>query len=327
MTEQKTIRQDFKGINLGSIFNAFQIIRRNNGFASQKDVDKLKFAVPEELHDYCRQTGTQSNNMSLYINGYGDPSFVSQLKNLKIPQPTVSYWYAFVDFYHKWGYKGAAITLNVNSSFTNKDRFQEDVLDTLFFLEQNGVNIIQLELGNELYYYPEFTLITRGSPSAFERARLGLTNKSIESNILNSCRQLVNHLEWCTSKLRQAGYTQPIGVPVSPPVAMRERIFTQAMLEKRFYNFIVPHIYTADASDTGINTKVNSDLSTFPKELEKRVTEFNFNYQLKPEGHTRTNQEVYYAFKRSFLVNNVNTYFFHCLWNRSDANGWAKGVL
>lgn len=316
------------GFNLGAGFHGFQVLARNNGYISQKQVDTLKFAVPEFMHDYCRMTGTQSNNMALRFPGYNDPTFSQQLTNQRLPQPTVSYWYAFVDFYRKWGFKGAAITLNVNTSFENPDLIETDILDTLFFLETNNVNIISIELGNELYYYPQYVGgLTKGTPSLLDRVRLGGTNANIERNVLDSARKLSRHLERIRLELRKASYTQPVGVPVHSAVALRERLFTQAMLENRFYDFVVPHIYTSNSTPEGVDVIVAREIDYLPLQMEKRVTEFNWNYQAAPNGHQLTNQQLYDLFASSFKKRNISTYFFHCLWNRADSNGWAKGVL
>lgn len=327
----KTQQEIITGFNLGALFHGAHILERNNGYLSKKTVDKLKFAVPEFMHQYCRMTGTQSNNMALRFPGYNDPRFTDQLNNRKIPQPTTSYWYAFVDFYHKWGFKGAAITLNVNTSFDNWNLFETDVVDTLRFLEQNGVNILSLELGNELYYYPQYVAgLTRGTPHPiFDRARLGFSNANIERHILNSARVLAIHLQRVSYNLSTQGYRNiPIGVPVHSPIAMRERLFTQAILEDRsYYDFVVPHIYTSQASLQGVEAIVSRECDYLPLQLEKRVTEFNWNYQDFPKGHDLSDQRLYDFYAEAFKKRNITTYFFHCLWNQSDSNGWAKGAI
>lgn len=327
-TELKTNQDVITGLNLGALFHGAQGLERNNGYLSKKNVDKLRFAVPEFLHQYCRMTGTQSNNMALRFAGYNDPVFAKQLDNQRVPQPSISYWHAFVDFYHKWGFKGAAITLNVNTSFENWDFFESDIVETLAFLERNGVNLIQLELGNELYYYPQYVAgLTAGSPNVFDRARLGITNANVERNIATTVRALGTHLKRVYTELELRGYNQPKGIPVHSPIAMRERIFTTTILQEALYDFVVPHIYTIDATPNGVDTIVARETQYLPKGLDIRVTEFNFNYQARREGHTLTDQQLYDLFKKSFQLRGINTYFFHCLWNRSDANGWAKGVL
>jgi len=272
-------------------------------------------------------TGTQSNNMNLYVPGYGDTMVEQQLKNLKIKQPTNSYWFAFVDFYKKWGFKGAAITINVNESFSDHTKMFK-IIDVIDVLTSYGVNIISIELGNELYYYQQYTGLLKGSPNTAERIKLGKTTKAIEASVLNNVSKLVEHLKKVSKLLRDNGYNQPLGVGVSAPVAMRDRLFTQAIVQDNsYYDFIAPHIYVEYASEKGIMSAVNSVLSSLPKGIEKRVTEFNFNYQANPKGHSFTNEQVLRSFEKAFKQNGVDGYYFHCLWNRMDINGYSVNVL
>lgn len=310
------------GFNLGTIFHGAQRQFRMNGFLPLEAVQRLKAATPTHLHSYCRMTGTQSNEMTLSTPGYNNPKLTQQFRNQNVPQSSISYWYAFIDFYKKWGYKGAAITLNTNSTFYNRSLYPSHVEAVIEFLLQSGINIVSLELGNELYYYPDFTLIAGGSPNLIERIRWG---RSLESEIEKRVRAKLDSLEFISDQLRLK-YDFPLGIPVSHPVAMRERIWTKCVGERTFYDFVVPHIYTGDASDEGIEKTIIEHLSGLPA-LEKRVTEFNFNYQLKKEGHFRGNLSLLEAFERNFSTLGINSYFFHCLWNGLDDNGFAKGAI
>lgn len=323
----KWLYGDCKGFNLGAIFHAAQIVYKDNGFMPLSDVLKLKQSVPEDMRDYCRMTGTQSNNMNLYVSGYGDLMFEQQLKNLKIKQPTSSYWLSFVDFYQKWGFKGASITINVNESFNDSSKMV-NIIDVLNFLTSSGVNIVSIELGNELYYYQQYTGLLKGSPNTAERIKLGKTTKIIEASVLNNVSKLVEHLKTVSKLIKDNGYNQPLGVGVSAPVAMRERLFTQAIVQDNsYYDFIAPHIYVEDTSEKGIMSAVNSVLSSLPKGIEKRVTEFNYNYQANTKGHSSTNEQVLRSFEKAFNQNGVEGYYFHCLWNRMDINGYSVNVL
>lgn len=315
-----------KGFNLGTLFHAAQIQWRQNGHVPSSFVQRLKAVTPTDMWQVCRNTGTQSNMMLLDRPGYNNTQLTQQLSNQRIPQPTISYWTPFVQFYRDGGFQGAAITVNSHNSYVNQrtdfERIKTDVLDLIAFLIRSNVNIVSIELENEGYLYPSITVITNGSPNLWERMRHG---NNIERIILDSCLRWQEHLKNVANAIRNE-MKVPIGVSVGNPTTMRDRNYNAAVLQDQYYDFVAPHIYVTSSTSEGIAEAVRQHITPLPTHISKRVTEFNWNYNSRPEGHTVNNDTFLGYFEQAFKMYGVNDYFYHTLWNRQDANGWAQNL-
>lgn len=323
MTMNKT------GYNLGILHHAAHMQFREDGYVPTDFVQKLKEAVPEDMRSFCRMTGTQSNTMRLDAIGYNNPQLEQQLRNQRIAQPRESYWHPFVRFYKQWGFEGVAITVNSHSSYnptngtTDIEAIQRDVIGLLAFLHRNDINITSIELENEGYLYPNITGLSGGSPNLWERLKYG---NRIESIIYNNCLRWQDHLKRIADKVRNDWKNLKIGVSVGKPDNMRSRLYNQAVLNEIYYDFIVPHIYTNNATHEGVMEEVRQHITPLPTHIEKKVTEFQWNYQAQPNGHTLTDAQLLANFEKAFEAYGIKEYYWHCLWNRFDANGWAINV-
>jgi hypothetical protein len=309
--------------NLGAIFHAAQLKWQDNGTIKESLITDLKAKVRPEWRKICRQTGTMSNTMTLDAPGYNHIPHDQQLKNQKKKQPTVSYWYAFVDFYHRMGFDGAYITLNCHSSYYGNGSIQSEIIDVLAFLRIHKINIVAIELGNEDYLYPQITGMQGGSPSFTERLRIG-SNTKIEQWVSANVFAYNQHLKKIAVVVRELLPGVPIGVAIANPTQLRDKAYNAAMLSDRFYDFVAPHIYITDASVKGVLTAVTNHLVALPKDLDKRVTEYTWNYQAQPKGHPLSNDALIGFFEQAFKANGVKDYFFHNMTNGIDANGYVK---
>jgi hypothetical protein len=314
------------GFNTGIQHDAMQDALQNNGDFSASFIKELKLNTATDMWQTCRITGTRANMMTLDTVGYNDPVLAQRLTKRKKQQPTESYWYAFIRFYHDAGFKGAAIVVNSHSSYINGKTdvqiAQKDVAGLLIFLRENGIIIDSIELENESYFYPAITGMTGGSPSLMERLKYG---RNIEKTIYGNCLQWQQHLKNIASIVRD--YTDaPIGVSVDISQTMRSRNYNNAVLADRYYDFIAPHIYVTDASQSGVIEAVRRAVTQFPNDIEKRVTEFNWNYQERPNGHSLGNFQMLNHFKTAFAAYGIDHAYFHTLWNGIDANGWCKDL-
>lgn len=318
-----------KGYNLGILHHAAYLQFREDGYLPTDFVQKIKEAVPEDMRSFCRMTGTQSNTMRLDAVGYNNPQLEQQLRNQRIALPRESYWHPFVRFYQVWDFKGVAITVNSHSSYNDKTgetdiaAIQRDVIGLLAFLVQNKVNIVCVELENEGYLYANITGLSGGSPNLWERLQYG---RNIESIIYNKCLLWQDHLKRVADAIRKDWKNLPIGVSVGKPDNMRSRLYNQAVLKEIYYDFLVPHIYVTNATPQGVMEEVRQHITPLPTNIEKRVTEFQWNYQAQPKGHNLTDAQLLANFEKAFEAYGITHYFWHCLWNRFDANGWARNI-
>ena len=314
------------GYNTGIQHDAMQDALQNNGIFSAAFIRELKMNTPSPMWDTCRITGTRANTMTLDTVGYNDPILAQRLSKRKKQQPTESYWQSFRLFYHGAGFKGAAIVVNSHSSYINGttdwEIAKKDVGGLMQFLQMWSIKIDSVELENESYFYPAITGMTGGSPSLMERLKYG---RNIEKTIYGNCLQWQQHLNNIATIVRQ--YTNaPIGVSVDVSQTMRSRNYNAALLADRYYDFIAPHIYVTDASQGGVIEAVRRAVTQFPSEIEKRVTEFNWNYQERPNGHALGNFQLLNHFKTAFAAYGIEHGYFHTLWNGIDANGWCKDL-
>ncbi len=314
------------GFNTGIQHDAMQDVLQNNGYFPAGFIKELKFNTPLDMWETCRITGTRANTMTLDTVGYNDPVLAERLSKRKKQQPTQSYWHAFRRFYHDAGFKGAAIVVNSHSSYINgKTDWQiarKDVGSLMHFLQMWSIKIDSVELENESYFYPAITGINGGSPTVWERLKYG---SNIEKIIYGNCLEWQRHLKNIASIVRE--YTDaPIGVSVDISQTMRSRNYNSAVLSDKYYDFIAPHIYVTDASQAGIMEAVRRSVTQFPSEIEKRVTEFNWNYQERANGHTLGNYQLLTNFKTAFAAYGIEHAYFHTLWNGIDANGWCKDL-
>lgn len=314
------------GFNTGIQHDAIQDALQNNGYFPASFIKELKLNTPLDMWETCRITGTRANTMTLDTVGYNDPVLAQRLTKRKKQQPTQSYWYAFNEFYHDGGFKGAAIVVNSHSSYINGQTDWgfaiKEVAGLLKHLQSWSIKIDSIELENESYFYPAITGMTGGSPSLMERIKYG---RNIEKTIYANCLQWQQHLKNIASIVRK--YTDaPIGVSVDISATMRSRNYNSAVLAERYYDFIAPHIYVTDASQAGVMEAVRRAVTQFPSDIEKRVTEFNWNYQERPNGHALTNQQLLNHFKTAFAAYGIEHGYFHTLWNGIDANGWCKDL-
>lgn len=315
------------GYNTGIQHDAMHDALQNNGYFPASFIKELKLNTPPDMWNTCRITGTRANTMTLDTVGYNDPVLAQRLNKRKKQQPTESYWYAFFDFYFDAGFSGAAIVVNSHSSYINGQTdwtiAKKDVEQLLQLINRISVNIHSIELENESYFYPAITGLSGGSPSLMERIKYG---RNIEKTIYGNCLQWQQHLKNISSIVRQ--YTDaPIGVSVDISGTMRSRNYNSAVLADRsYYDFIAPHIYVTDASQSGVMEAVRKAVTQFPSDIEKRVTEFNWNYQDRPNGHALTNQQLLNHFKTAFAAYGIQHGYFHTLWNGIDSNGWCKDL-
>lgn len=317
-----------KGFNLGIIFHAAYLQFREDGFLPTDFLQKLKEATPPDMRQYCRMTGTQSNTMRLDKAGYNNPQLEQQMRNQRIAFPTLSYWMPFIRFYHTWGFSGVSITINSHSSYdtrtgsTDTAAIQRDVIQLLQLLIRNDINIVSIELENEGYLYQSLTGLSGGSPNLWERLQYG---RNIERTIYNNCQRWQDHLKRVAEAVRHE-MKVPIGVSVGKPDNMRSRLYNDAVLNEIYYDFLVPHIYTTNVTPQCVMEEVRQHITPLPANIEKRVTEFQFNYQAQPNGHTITDAQLLANFELAFDAYGIKHYFWHCLWNRFDSNGWARNV-
>lgn len=314
------------GFNTGIQHDAMQDALQNNGYFPGSFIKELKLNTHPDMWQTCRITGTRANTMTLDTVGYNDPTLAQRLTKRKKQQPTESYWYAFAKFYQDSGFECAAIVVNSHSSYINGETdwqiARKDVAGLLIFLRENGIRIDSIELENESYFYPAITGINGGSPTVLERLKYG---SNIEKIIYGNCLQWQQHLKNIASIVRD--YTDaPIGVSVDISQTMRSRNYNAAVFSDRYYDFIAPHIYVTDASQGGVIEAVRRAVTQFPSDVIKRVTEFNWNYQERPNGHALTNQQLLNHFKTAFAAYGIEHAYFHTLWNGIDANGWCKDL-
>ena len=305
------------GMNLGVVSHASQMQWGNDGEMPQYFVERLKEVLPERLRLSARMTGTQSNTMSRFAVGYDDTVLEAQIKNQRRRPPQSSYWNSFLKMYHQFGWESVAITINSHTH-------AHEAVELIEWLLKYDVKINGIELSNEDYLYPSFTGMQGGSPTIWERLSFGLNESRMRNDRKVKMQNRRDQLADVAKDLHQ--FKIPIGVPFGNPSLYRDGLWNEVMLEQRFYDYACLHIYTVDASDNGIYNLVRSHIAPLPKDLEKRVTEFQWNYRERPKGHARTDEEVLRAFEKAFKDYGVKSYYWHCLWNRFHANGWARGV-
>ena len=316
-----------KGFNWGQLFHALQLEYQLSGYAPKDFIQWLQDNFPADLLQHVRFSGTMSNTMLLDVPGYNHQQHTQQISNQKRRQPTESYLYPFVELYNKLGCKSLSFTINSHVVHAEGERGLERMLEAFRFVYRN-TNVTAIELENEGYYYHSLTGLAGGSPNLAERIELagvtGVVNaKAVELAVRNKINGFLDTLEYIIKPALQ-DYMLPMGVSVGYPTNMRERLWNECVLNRNFYNFLVPHIYITGSTRQQQMVEITNRLNAVRKPgVPLHVTEFNWNYAQQAAGPS--DPEAFRAmFFDTLAVAGVKEAYFHCLSQGRSTYSWIQ---
>lgn len=326
-----------QGFNLGQMHHFAQLEWKNNGYIPDVLIADIKEAVDPALLETCRMSGTMSNSWALDIPGYNHMQHNNQINGRRdVSQPTISYFYPFVDFYKKMGFKDLVWTLNTISPWSNPSErgvWERRMWDMLDALDKEGIKISTICMENEMWMYPQCVVMPNGN--------LNLGHKLLSSpkdvlknntwwgnNIIKpGMRAFLKYLETISFQIKRRYPNVKIAVSTDNNTHFRGRLLTEVLREFDFYDIICPHIYITSETkvDTLRQVKQRIDhAKTFGKEVW--VTEWNWAYGGNDQGvnwgryHDNFFREDMLA---AFQLNKVDAAFFHTLWSGRSSYGYV----
>lgn len=328
-------RDRIVGFNWGQIFHHLQLQYGNNGYAPEFFVKFLKDNYPESMLKNVRFSGTVSNYLLINKPGYNFLQNTVQLRNQRKSEPTESYIYPFVDLYKKLGAETLSFTFNSHTPYLSGDpQDLESAFKTLEYVAENA-NLISIELENESYLYKTITGSSAGTPNLMER--IELTGSWVTAGnmrlVENAMRARVNkYLDFVEQKIVPELRSEYPGIPLGMSIAktdnLRARIWTQEVLKRDFYDFLIPHLYYAGPEDqVSIDRWITDYMRTIQKSgVYYNVTEFNWNYNVNKNGPSNLEQfrtNFFTALKNQSQIKDI---YFHTIWHGLDANGWNRSI-
>lgn len=321
--------------NLGQMHHFAQIEWGQNGFISDELIDRIKREIdPKEL-EICRMAGTVSNEWSLDHPGYNHPMHDQQIKNRKdLSQPTISYFYAFVDFYKKIGFKELVWTLNTISAWANpKERteWEKRMWDMLDALDRAGIKVKVAHLENEQWMYPQCVVMGNGGLNVFHKIAIAgikgifMNDNAFKPIVQKGMREFHIYLAGIAKQVRKRYPHVKIAISIDDDSHLRGKWLSEVTKEFSFYDIVTPHIYISPRDKKELNTIVNKRLShakSFKKEIW--VTEWNWSYG----ANEFTSDQGYYKdvsfdshMLSAFKSNDVKGAFKHTMWAGRSAYG------
>lgn len=230
------------GWNTPRMFDNFK-----DGIVTDEFCDTLKVDFP--THNIYRfPGGTVSNKYEISKGGYGDANKTGK-----------NYIYAYIDFLKKVNGK-ALLVFNLYSDMVAEKPIKlSENLQMLKIVQDAGIEVVGIELGNELYMYFECTGV-KGRVNALNRRRF---TKKLElyKNICGAYKNMI-----------PKGIK--IGVPFESYLSERGRMWNA--VAETIGDAVCPHYYTQLSN---INEVKFDFVNKLPKsDMEVWVTEFNYAF-------------------------------------------------
>lgn len=323
------------GFNLGQMHHFAQIEWLNNGFVSDALIERVKREIdPKEL-EICRMLGTPANEWSLDHVGYNHPMYTQQINNRRdLLQPSISYFYAFVDFYKKVGFKKLVWTINTISAWSNPSErklWEKRMWDMLDALDKEGILVEVFCLENEMWMYPSCVVMGNGGLNVFHKLAIAglkgifMSDNAFKPIVQKGMREFHQYLESITKQLRKRYPSAKIAISIDDDSHLRGKWLSEVTKEFSFYDIVTPHIYISPRDKKELNAIVNKRLShakSFKKEIW--VTEWNWSYG----ANEFTSDQGYYKdvyfdshMLSAFKSNDVKGAFKHTMWAGRSAYG------
>lgn len=325
------------GFNIGQGPHEAQKEWKDNGNIPIEFVNFIKSVVPKEQLKVCRMTGTMANQWALDIPGFNDARLAAQINNMRsVPQPDISYMYAFVKFYQDMGFEECIWTMNTISAWSDinaRDLWEKRMWGALEFMMSNKINITRICLENEMWMYPQCVYMHRGSRSQLDFLQYGssvFNNTTFQNNTLRRMREFMTYLQGIARQVRIRYPKIKIAVSGDPAVTtQRSRLLLQVLREFDFYDAVCPHIYIKSASSTETLAKVSEIINPF-KTLNKDIWVTESNWKYNDDGSDANIPNSYRDnfflgdLRRSCEINGVDVLMHHCLWMGRSAYGWVR---
>lgn len=283
--------QLIEGYNLGQLFHFAQMEWRNEGFVPANEVENLKAKTPEHYRSYARMSGTMSNQWALDLPGFQHLAHDAQInRNRNIPQPTISYGYAFMQFFKDFGFDSLIWTLNTISPYvagespTGDGIWMKRLWAFLDAIDSAGIPISHICLDNESWMYGQVVGISVGSPNAGDKIRYAgiggifLPNARFEPQIRAEMHRYLNWQSQLVPLLRKRYPNTTILMTVDHPTQhMRGRLMWDVVRSYNFYDGITPHLYPDVRNVTQLRQWIDARLKPFGH-VPIYITEWNYHY-------------------------------------------------
>jgi hypothetical protein len=326
-----------KGFNLGQMHHFAQMEYRDNGFIPDDLIERIKTEVPAELLQVCRMSGTMSNQWALDLVGYNHRQHDNQIAGRRdVPQPTISYFYPFVDFYKQMGFKSLVWTVNSISPWSNpneRNTWERRMWMMLDEIDRQGIVLSCICLENEHWMYPQCMLMPNGNLPFAQKLLHSPANAFRNdawwgNNIVKPfMRSWLDYLQGISRQLRIRYPNVPQAISVDNNTHLRGRWLMEVLREYRFYDIVCPHIYIRPSNTAQTRSMITERVRSAAS-LNKPVwvTEFNWDYGLNDAGVTwgsyhdnHFRNDAWKALEDA----GAQAAFFHTLWSGRSSYGYV----
>lgn len=277
-----------QGFNLGQAHHRAHQLGFTNGFIPDDSIKAWNQIAP---HNFARQSGTMSNSWALDIPGYNHFQHDQQLRNQRIPQPTQSYGYAFIDFVKKWGYDSIIWTLNTHQAFIARENnneaeariWEQRMWDFLDLLDKEGIYISHIHLDNEWWMDGRVCGISAGAPNLGDKIRMGgalgilRPNNWFQTPVKAHMNRYLDYLQSLVPSLRKRYPHAKILMTVDHPTHLRGNWMADEVLKRSFYDMIAVHYYP-NTRNTRETIQWLNERNTRFRGIPQAVTEWNYHY-------------------------------------------------
>lgn len=318
-----------QGFNLGQM-PKFAAIRFNqNGFVPDDFVEEIKKNTPKHRLEYVRFSGTLSNYMNLDFPGAGN-SAVAQVENARVPsKPSVSWLECLVETAKQLKCRNVTFTINSHEPYLKRHQLEHS-LRSLDYVAKNS-NLIAIELENETYFSEE-VLGYAGTPNILKKLLLLLKGIDVsDAGVRKRVNEYLDYLEkTVVPAIRARGYAQPLGIGTHINDNQVSKIWNQEVLKRKFYQFVVPHIYTTGYDEVSIKKDFKryiDDVGIKGKDI--RITEYGVQHD-KVKTIWQTSSEVenfMLTFEKVCKEYGITHSYLHTYWANGPIDKKGKPVV
>jgi hypothetical protein len=324
-----------QGYNLGSMHHFAQMRYKNNGYIPDSLIERIKKEVPAEKLEICRVAGVVSNWWAMDLPGYNLPSYELQINNRKdLEQPTISYFYSFLDFYKKVGFKELIWTLNTVSAWANpKERsiWERRMWNMLDAIDREGIKINAFCLENEMWMDARCVVMGNGSLNVFHKIAIAgwkglfMNDNAIKPLVQKGMREYHQYLEGIAKQIIKRYPDAKIAISIDSPDHLRGKWLTEVTQEFDFYHAVCPHIYITPKNKEELRAEVYKRMAhahSFGKEIW--ITEYNWSYGDNDAGQSQG--EYHDKYFQDDIVSEckkagADLALLHCMWADDSSYG------
>jgi hypothetical protein len=326
------------GFNLGQLHHHAHLQWRLDGHVPQEWIDSVKSVTPKQWHSFGRKSGTMSNYWNTQSTGYNHAAHDRQIANMpQVQQPSESYLFPFVKFYHQWGFDSLIYTLSTHNAYLNgqHDRMIED----LKYVISQGVNITHICLDNEMWMDFRLVGLSAGQPNIGDKMRLMnanafsalfIPNNRLEAPAKAEINKFLDYLEMVSVEVRKIIPSVTILQTVDQTSHLRGKWIWDEVQKRRYYDGITPHIYLRASGKADLERQLQQRLNQYAGSKPIYVTELNYDFGSdcaggNPPAYVKSKQFIHDGVSYLIRQPQVKAVMVHTLWHGDlDCNGYLR---